>query len=148
MLWSIILLVQFVIHTAAFNEAPADSAVGDVIVHVEDIQDIKGELLLGIYNSKRTFRKVKKVFKYAVKSVESGREVIVLKNIPEGTYAIAIFQDFNGNRKFDSNFMGIPKEPFGFSTNYQVKVRAPRFREVTFEHTSNDTEMTIKIQKW
>lgn len=148
---NVILLSVFTLFTSSTIESQAVTTenTGDVIVRVTDIQDIKGEILVGIYDSRRTFRKVKKVMKYAVKEVSNGTETLVLEDVPAGTYAIALFQDFNGNRKFDSNWMGVPKEPFGFSTNYVVKRRAPKYKEVTFEHPGNEnTEMTINIQVW
>ena len=135
-------------NTIANGKNPPSENEGDVIIKVTNIENMKGELLVGIYDSKKTFRKVKKVMKYAVKAVEDGTEVVVLEDIPAGIYAVALFQDFNGNRKFDKNFMGVPKEPFGFSTNYIVKRRAPMFKEVTFQHNGTSTELEIQVQEW
>lgn len=150
MLYTIVMSIQLMWSISVFAIVnPPVSNGGDVIVHVTDIPEIKGEVLVGIYDSRRTWRKIKKVMKYEIKKVEGDREVIVLKDIPAGTYAIAIFQDFNGNRRFDSTWMGTPKEPFGFSTNYMVSRRAPKYKEVTFEHPGDsDTELEIKVQVW
>ena len=38
-------------------------------------------------------------------------------SVPSGRYAISVFQDSNGNRQLDSNFLGIPTEKYGFSGN-------------------------------
>lgn len=146
--YTFLLLIHLLISQSFDKSLGQSETTGDIIVHVKEIKDIKGDLLVGIYQNQQTFRKIKKVYKYTVKKVGGNEEVVVLKNIPTGTYAIAIFQDFNGNKKFDYNFFGIPKEPFGFSTNFKVTRRAPKYREVTFEHESGDTELTINIQKW
>lgn len=144
----LLLIIQLFFNPIIDLEKTAMSNHGDIVVNVRDIEEIKGELLVGIYDSKRTFRKVKKVYKYVSKKVESNEEVVILEDIPAGTYAVVIFQDFNGNKKFDYNFFGIPKEPFGFSTNFKVTRRAPKYKEVTFEHDSSRTEISIEIQNW
>jgi uncharacterized protein (DUF2141 family) len=41
--------------------------------------------------------------------------VVVFADLPEGTYAIAAFQDLNGNRNLDRDPRGLPQEPYGFS---------------------------------
>ena len=56
---------------------------------------------------------MKKVYKYGLPPVKGKKETVTLHDIPTGTYAVVIFQDLNGNRKFDSSFLGVPKEPFG-----------------------------------
>jgi uncharacterized protein (DUF2141 family) len=48
-----------------------------------------------------------------------------------GTYAVSIFEDLNGNRKLDANWLGIPKEPTGVSNNVRP-IRKPRFDEASF----------------
>ena len=41
----------------------------------------------------------------------------VFKNLPHGTFAVAVLHDENGNGKMDKNLMGIPKEGYGASNN-------------------------------
>ena len=147
----LVILMQIILNGLYPNNVlveNADHNEGNIIVKVENISQIKGEILVGIYANRRTFRKIKKVYKYVVKEVQSDDEEFLLEGVPYGTYAIAIFQDFNGNRKFDTNFMGIPKEPFGFSTNFIVKRRAPKFKDVTFDHSEESTTMNVKLQEF
>lgn len=47
--------------------------------------------------------------------------------IPPGRYAVAAIHDENGNHKLDRNFLGIPKEGFGFANNPKVALSAPSF---------------------
>ena len=121
---------------------------GNIIIHIHDIKDVTGEILAGLYDSQKTFRKVKRVYKYSTKPVEGIQEKMVIEDVHFGTYAIAVFQDVNGNNKFDSNLFGIPKESFGFSTNFIVKRRAPKFKEVEFTHNQGVTEMHIEMQTY
>lgn len=75
--------------------------------------------------------------------VESADFVYVLKDIPLGTYAIAISQDVNGNGKQDTNWIGIPKEPYGFSNNAKGKMGPPDFEDAKFELTK---DLVINIE--
>ena len=53
--------------------------------------------------------------------------------LPHGEYAIAVFVDLNGNGKMDKNFLGIPKEQYGFSNNVMGKMAAPSFEQAKIE---------------
>ncbi len=50
-------------------------------------------------------------------------------SLAPGDYAVAVSHDFNGNRETDTNFLGIPTEPWGVSNNVRPSFRAPRFEE-------------------
>ena len=66
-------------------------------------------------------------------------------NIPDGKYAIALFIDKNKNNKIDKNFIGIPKEQFGFSNNAMGKLSAPSFQQAMFE-VAGDTIQNIELK--
>jgi uncharacterized protein (DUF2141 family) len=51
------------------------------------------------------------------------------KDLPPGQYAAVVFQDFNGNGKLDKNFLGIPKEPYGFSNDARGSAGPPKFSD-------------------
>ena len=60
-----------------------------------------------------------------------------------GTYAVAIYHDENGNKKFDKNFFGLPTEGFGFSNNPGILFGPPDHDEAAFE--VGDTPVTVHI---
>lgn len=119
---------------------------GDIAVFVDNVQVQKGPVYIGLFNSKRTFRKIDKVYRVEVLKGNREEGVVVIEDVPYDDYAIVVFQDYNKNRKFDKNFMGIPKEPFGFSTNFQVSTRAPKYKEVLFNHREDETELKVNLQ--
>jgi uncharacterized protein (DUF2141 family) len=53
----------------------------------------------------------------------------VFKDVAPGTYAVAVAHDLNGNHKTDTNWVGIPQEPWGVSNNVRPILRAPKFDE-------------------
>ena len=66
-------------------------------------------------------------------------------NVPEGIYAIALFIDANKNMKIDKNFLGIPKEQYGFSNNAMGKFSGPSFEQAKFQVKGNSTQ-NIKLK--
>jgi uncharacterized protein (DUF2141 family) len=68
---------------------------------------------------------------------------VTFKDVPQGTFAVSVLHDENGNGKMDKNFVGIPKEGYGASNNPKKKRRAPTFDEAKF--SLNSAEQTIEI---
>lgn len=66
-----------------------------------------------------------------------------------GQYAVAVGHDLNGNRKTDTNWVGIPKEAWGVSNNIRPSLRAPKFAEAVFpvSESKPQTEITITIKR-
>ena len=64
--------------------------------------------------------------------------------LPYGEYAISLFVDFNGNKKLDKNFLGIPKEQYGFSNNVMGKMSPPTFDQAKFA-IAGPTTQNIKL---
>lgn len=65
--------------------------------------------------------------------------------LPDGEYAIAAFLDLNKNEKMDKNFIGIPKEQYGFSNNAMGRMSAPSFEQAKFK-VSGPTTHDIKLR--
>lgn len=147
-----IFLLKFILTLTFANVNPELSdpirPKGKLVVQVDNIKEIKGEILLGVYKKRRNFRKIEKVYKYAIEEVSENKSVLTIEDLPYGKYAVVIFQDFNGNREFDYNLLGLPKEPFGFGNNFEVKSRAPKFREVLIKHSAEETQLKILLQEF
>jgi len=69
---------------------------------------------------------------------------VIFKDLPQGTFAISVLHDENGNGKMDKNFVGMPKEGYAASNNPSKKRRAPTFDEAKF--SLNTSEQTIEIK--
>jgi uncharacterized protein (DUF2141 family) len=82
-------------------------------------------------------------FQYAIPA--KGINTYVINTIPHGTYAVAIYQDLNGNGKLDENMFGIPNEPFAFSNNVVPRFSAPKFDDCKFEFSKADQVLSINL---
>ena len=66
-------------------------------------------------------------------------------DIPPGTYALAVSHDENMNGKLDTNWLGIPKEGYGFSNEAKAGFGAPSFAAASFPYDGQDMELTIRL---
>jgi uncharacterized protein (DUF2141 family) len=73
------------------------------------------------------------------------QNLLTINNLPLGTYAIAIYQDVNGNGKLDTNLFGAPKEPYAFSNNIAPVFKAPSFEKCSFNITQTKQQIAITL---
>lgn len=69
----------------------------------------------------------------------SGAIKVQLKDLPEGPLALAVYQDANGNGQLDSNAMGMPIEPFGFSNDAAGNFGPPKFEQAVLKAAAGST---------
>jgi uncharacterized protein (DUF2141 family) len=66
-------------------------------------------------------------------------------DIPPGTYALAVSHDENMNGKLDNNWLGIPREGYGFSNDAKAWLSAPSFSAASFQYDGQNLELTISL---
>ena len=115
---------------------------GKIGVEIFGIEKIEGQLAIGLYNKTDEFPDVSKAYKSIFLKVTGKNITHTFTGIPEGDYAIAIFHDSNNNGILDKNFIGIPKEGYGFSNNAKGTFGPPHFDKAKFKL---DTSYTAKI---
>ena len=125
-----LILIQFFIINISADE---------LIIKISG-QKKAGILNLGIYNNAEAYdqsvngeeRSERGLFSGIDSYIELKESHEFIINLPEGTYAIALFIDANENLKIDKNFLGIPKEQYGFSNNAMGKLSGPSFEQAKF----------------
>ncbi len=71
---------------------------------------------------------------------------IVLNDVAPGTYAIKAFHDVDRNGKLDTNLMGIPKEPYGFSNDAMGTFGPPSFEQAAFKVGTGTATARFKMK--
>lgn len=94
------------------------------------VKETAGDVYVAVYDSEEAF--MNKTYKSYKATVENGSVMLSL-DLEPGTYAISVFQDLNGNQELDTNMVGIPKEPYGFSNNAMGMFGPPSFEDSKFE---------------
>jgi uncharacterized protein (DUF2141 family) len=96
-------------------------------IEVTDLRSNNGYIHLELSNEKEV--KIVGI----TKKISNNRCIIVIENLKQGKYAFRFFHDENMNEKLDVNWLGIPKEGFGFSNNPSMSFGPPSFDKTVFE---------------
>jgi uncharacterized protein (DUF2141 family) len=103
-----------------------------ILITIEKVRSSDGTIKVELYGDDSQNSKGRKVARTRVKAVEGETELCL--NAPSaGDYSIAFYHDENDNGKFDQNFVGIPKEGFGFSNNPEIGFSRPDHDEIRFQ---------------
>jgi len=121
-------------------QAPAQHTLE---ITVSDIKVVKGSIRLALYSNAADFMKKHKAVREV--SVDGNVVKVVFENLQPGEYAISCYHDVNDNKKLDANFMGIPREPYGFSNNARGTFGPPGFDDARFSVNGN-TSITIRLK--
>lgn len=128
---------------ASFANPPVE---GTLLIKVENIKVNQGKIMLAIYSddleflSETTYRSIHHEVN------ELGTTMVKITDLPYGNYAISIYHDENNNGKLDTNFMKIPKEPYGFSNNARGMFGPPKVNEAKFSFSTMEQEIKIEIK--
>lgn len=98
-------------------------------IRVDGVASSKGTLQVAVYTEEENFLKVQGVYRRDSVKAKSGSNELVLEGLPPGDYAVAVFHDENDNEELDKNWVGIPKEPLGFSNSRMKAFGPPSFED-------------------
>ena len=117
---------------------------GEIRILVSNIEEKIGTIHYGVYNNSKLFPeesgKILGGYQEVSKVVENG---LLINDLEESYYAIAIYHDKNSNDKFDT-FFAIPQEKYGFSNNAPVFFGPPSFEQASF-FVKNEGMIKIEI---
>jgi len=124
--------------------SPIFSQTGTIVVKVSGIENNKGVIQIGLYNSETSFPDYDKNFKGVSSKADKSGVSYTFTNIPTGTYAVAVWHDENEDKTMNKNLFGAPTENYGFSRNIYGSFGPPKFEEVSLELNSGKT-VTLSI---
>lgn len=114
-----------------------------VTINFKGMKSDKGNLYIALYNKSDDF--LKKPLKGFIAKVVDKKATLTLKDISTGIYAVSAFHDVNENKKMDTNFFGIPKEPTGMSNDAKAFMGPPKYEDAKFNVNKNIT-ISINIK--
>lgn len=119
---------------------PLGSQAADVTLEIEGLDASRtagAALLVGIYTEAgQWLNNAASGQRFALDAAVGGKVIVVLKNLPQGPLALSLYQDANGNGKLDTNAMGMPTEPYGFSNNAFGQFGPPKFEQAVLTPTA------------
>ena len=119
----------------------------ELVVRVRNIEPKLGELAYALFDSDSGFPTQKeRAFRRGFVRIESGPEMtFTISELAPGEYALAVYQDMNGDRKLGKNFLGIPREPAGVSNNPTTILGPPGYRTSKFVLSGDRQELIVNL---
>jgi uncharacterized protein (DUF2141 family) len=120
----------------------------DVEVTITGIRSEKGQIVIGFFKDDATFQKEDAFLskKFPKKDIKNG-EMKVQFSMDPGLFGLSLLDDENSSGLMEYNFLGIPKEGFGFSDYYHTGIKKPKFDAFKFTLTKDQNKkITIKIR--
>lgn len=128
---------------------------GGLNLTVAGVRSDDGALMIGLYDNAAGFdRSIANAANTGLLSDKArlvgvtmrarvGSQGIGFLQLPPGRYAVIVFHDENDNGILDTNFLGIPKEGYGFSNNASGFFSAPAFSAAAVTVGAADENVTI-----
>jgi uncharacterized protein (DUF2141 family) len=128
--------------------ATAPVSAAEIVVKVTGVGDARGRIGCALYRSADGFPMDNTRAVQVWVAADPKGTTCRFADIADGRYAVSVAHDFNGNGKVDTNFVGIPTEPWGVSNNARPTLRPPKFDEGAFTVAGNqDTTLEVKVAK-
>ena len=112
---------------------------------VNNIEEIKGRILIGIFEKEEDYPKEDRMFRALAIKVDANA-VSGSVSVPKGEYAVALFHDENDDEICNTNWIGIPREAFGFSNNIRPFFSLPAFDKVKV-NVVQDKKIEISLMR-
>ena len=125
--------------------AGAQSGPCTLTVHVDGFRNQKGDLGVSVFKAREGWPEENDKAFFHHGFPITGKESSAQLSLPPGRYAVVVLHDENSNHKLDRNFVGIPKEGFGFSNNPKVNLTAPGFDKAVFDVACPATDLQIHL---
>ncbi len=125
-----LVITLIVLLSVILNLFAQESETVTVTLEVSVSKYNNGSIILAMYDSEESY--MKDIYRSAEVAVQNRKAIIVFNTLKKGKYAFTLFHDLNENKKLDTNFFGIPKEPYGFSNEKKGRFGPPKFNEVSF----------------
>ncbi|MDX9811046.1 MAG: DUF2141 domain-containing protein [Bacteroidales bacterium] len=110
----------------------------NIEVTVTGIRSSEGQLVLGVFTSDEAFHSEESVLeKREPKSGMKDGSIIINITLEPGVYGISVLDDEDSDAEMEFNFLGIPKEGFGFSDYYHTGFTKPKFDLYKFTVTKD-----------
>jgi len=117
----------------------------DLTVNISNIEEFEGNIHIGLFLESSDFPESAGQWQGKIVSANQTTVNTTFTHLLSGDYAVAVFQDLNNNQALDTNFFGIPKEPYGFSGGNPA-MGTPDFAEAKFSLTDNDHSIEVVLK--
>ncbi|MFZ7126701.1 MAG: DUF2141 domain-containing protein [Desulfobacterales bacterium] len=127
--------------------AASPPACPGIHIKIVNIRNSTGTIGCALFESSAGFpvEFLRFATKIIVLKIEDTQARCDLVDIPPGTYALAVIHDENMNGKMDINWLGIPREGYGFSNDAKAPLGPPLFSAAEFPYHGQVMTMSIRL---
>ena len=120
------------------------NAQSTLTVKIEQVRNLNGDLLVGLYDSTSNFPR--KVSTGKVIKVTETNMLVTFSKVRPGNYAVSVLHDENQNKDLDQGMLGKPKEGYGFSNNVMGLIGPPSFKKARFNVPKGASSIVVKMR--
>jgi uncharacterized protein (DUF2141 family) len=124
------------------------SSCSGIHVAILNIRNAIGTVDCALFNSPNGFPRdvLHSAMRLVAMKVPNTEARCDFEGIPLGTYALVVLHDENMNGKIDTNWLGVPKEGYGFSNDAKASLGAPSFSDTSFAYDGETLDLTITLR--
>ena len=138
------LLNKFALALAVSASVSTAAYAVDLTVEIRGLTSGNGQVYIALYDKSEGW--MKKGLKSVSTPAAKDGVAYEFKDLPAGEYAISIHHDENGNGKFDTNLVGMPLEPYGFSNDAMGNYGPPTFEQAKFKLDTDKKTITLNLK--
>lgn len=121
------------------------AAADQLTLRIEGVRSDQGVLRIGVFDRSGSFPSAGRVAGVEVMA-QRGYVIVEIPGLEPGEYAIALYHDEDGDGEFDTNFLGLPLEGYGFSNDAPVSFGPPDFEEAAFVVGNTGTHTVLQMR--
>ena len=139
--------LAFALALAAPTARPAGAGLGAIEAKIVRLRNNSGQVICTLFSPSDKFPDQRRKGMTIAVPIENKRATCRFASLPYGDYAIVAFHDENRDGNINQNWLGMPKEGFGFSNNPRT-LRKPAFNDAKFVVDQSLIHITIKLNYW
>ena len=142
-------LAYIILFSVGVSFAPSSLAQSGgkatLILKITGLRSVKGQVKIAVFNSSEKWLGQQPIYSSTI-NVDSQTVTWRINDVPYGDYGVAVFHDENSNGKMDTNVLGIPQEPYGFSNNVRITFGPPSWEDAKFTVKGSTVEVSIGVK--
>jgi uncharacterized protein (DUF2141 family) len=126
---------------------PIVGAENALEIEVVGLRNDAGQVGCSLFNDPVAYpRDGTKVLSHVWAPIHQNKAVCQFIGLKPGTYAAVVYHDENGDREFNMNAFGMPKEGYGFSNDAAALFGPPQFAAASFNYAGKKFYTVITIR--
>lgn len=123
----------------------SQQSLTSVNVQISDVDKFRGTFKVALFTDALSYKAKETTFGENV-AASSSTVSVKFEQVPIGKVLALLYQDLNGNGKLDTNFLGIPKEPYASSTGRRGRFGPPNWQDGAVLLSSDDNLIRISMR--